>query len=301
LLAVYLLLSLQNIELAAFFFAFWIARTPDIYGLRTCILLTLGSFSLYTGVLFWRGGELDDIYVAVLMLATFSFVLSISFSAVKARRQRREAIELNHELKAAQEQLAQTSRLGERLRIARDMHDLLGHHMTALVLNLEVASHKVSDEGLVHVERAKSLARLLLSDLRNAVSDLREYQGRDFEEELKSLVDKVPDMHIDLDMEQDLDIPDAQADTLLRCIQEALTNALRHAHASNCHITLRSDQRQLVLEIRNDGAPAKQITPGNGLKGMQERIQALAGSLRWHSSDGDFLVRAQLPLQESGT
>jgi signal transduction histidine kinase len=210
---------------------------------------------------------------------------------------RLEAIELNRELKAAQLQLAEKSRENERLRIARDMHDLLGHQLTALILNLEVATHKTTGAALTHVEQSLALAKLLLSDLRNAVSELRENPPMPFRTALANLIANVPELGVKLDMDENFEIPDGQAaEALLRCIQEALTNTLRHANAHTCVIRLYTRRRQVVLEIEDDGRSTATITPGNGLNGMKERIEALAGSLRWQNSSGSFFLQAQLPV-----
>jgi signal transduction histidine kinase len=196
--------------------------------------------------------------------------------------------------------LAQSSTTSERLRIAREIHDLLGHQMTALILNLEIATHKTSGDALVHVERAQALARLLLSDLRNAVSDMRENPAVDFDSALAELLANVPELKVTLQREAGLEINDAHsAEVLLRCIQEALTNTLRHAGASACHIRLFTEDAQLVLDVSDDGSGLAKVIPGNGLKGMQERVAALAGSLHWHNDGGSFRLRARLPLAEA--
>jgi len=202
-------------------------------------------------------------------------------------------------LKAAQLQLAQSSRAGERLRIARDIHDLLGHQMTALILNLEVATHKTTGYGQVQVERALALAKMLLGDLRSAVSDIRENPALDFERALAELITDIPGLTVKLEAEEGLRVNDpATAEVVLRCIQEALTNTLRHAGAISCHIRLYRHDAELVLEIADDGASPPSVTPGNGLTGMQERIRALAGSLSWHGGSG-FHLQARLPLAET--
>jgi signal transduction histidine kinase len=226
-------------------------------------------------------------------------VLAISYTSVSLERERQQALDLNRELKAAQLQLAQSSRTEERLRIAREIHDVLGHHMTALILNLEVATHRTTGDGLTHVERALALAKMLLGDLRNAVSDIREHPAMDFDTALAELIADIPGLTVKLDSEESLTVKDpATAEVVLRCIQEALTNTLRHAGATSCHIRLYRQAAELVLEITDDGASAPSITPGNGLKGMQERIHALAGSLRWQGGSG-FHLKARLPLAQT--
>jgi signal transduction histidine kinase len=237
--------------------------------------------------------------LAVVIPASCFFVLTISYTAVSLQRERQQALDLNRELKAAQLQLAQSSRAGERLRIAREIHDLLGHQMTALILNLEVATHKTTGYGQTQVERALALAKMLLGDLRNAVSDMRENPAVDFDLALAELIADIPGLSVKLEHEEDLKLNDpATAEVVLRCIQEALTNTLRHAGATSCHIRLYRRDAELVLEITDDGASPPGITPGNGLTGMRERIHALSGSLSWRGGSG-FHLQARLPLAET--
>src|SRR5712691_9522611 len=107
-------------------------------------------------------------YVGFQVLALFSCFLAASEASA-----RDELARANSELRATGELLANTSRLTERERISRDLHDTLGHHLTALSLNLEAASHLAGDNTLVQIQRAQSVTKLLLSDPRGVVSALR--------------------------------------------------------------------------------------------------------------------------------
>jgi len=98
-------------------------------------------------------------------------------SSVVAMRQNTARVELrmvNSELRATQALLEENTRIAERVRIARELHDLVGHHLTALTLNLEVVTHLVDGKVLGHVQQAHSLAKLLLADVREVVSEMRE-------------------------------------------------------------------------------------------------------------------------------
>src|SRR5690606_1666827 len=139
---------------------------------------------------------------------------------------REETAALNRELLATRELLTEHSRQAERLRIARDLHDLLGHHLTAQILQLEVATHLTEGHGRQKVEQALALGKLLLSDLRTAVSELREDEPINFQDAMRKLVDGVPGIRVDLDFNARLGEIQA-AETLLRCTREALTNVLR--------------------------------------------------------------------------
>src|SRR3546814_803222 len=113
---------------------------------------------------------------------------------------RDEQRRLNAELRATRALLAESARVNERTRISRELHDLLGHHLTALSLNLEVASHITEGKAHEHVGQAHTLARLLLSDVREAVSQIRGNDAIDMSATLLPLADNVPGLRIDMVM-----------------------------------------------------------------------------------------------------
>src|SRR5260221_4533836 len=122
-------------------------------------------------------------YVAFQVLALFSCFLAASEAGARS-----ELARVNRELRATGELLANTSRMAERERISRELHDALGHHLTALSLNLEAASHMARDNTLVQIQRAQSVTKLLLSDLRDVVSALRGEDPIELAQALRTLV-----------------------------------------------------------------------------------------------------------------
>src|SRR6266699_349946 len=160
----------------------------------------------------------------------------------------------NNELRATGELLANTSRLTERERISRELHDTLGHHLTALSLNLEAASHLAGDNALVQIQRAQSVTKLLLSDLRGVVSALRGEDPIGLAQALRTLVAGVAAPQIHLVISEDLAIDDpTRAHTVLRCVQEIITNAIRHAAAGNLWIELLRTGNGAAIRSRDDG------------------------------------------------
>ena len=230
-------------------------------------------------------------------ISCFPFITSMV--ALRQAEDREELWRVNGELRAAQLMLAESERTGERLRISRELHDLVGHHLTALSLNLEVASHLVEGKALDHVSRAQSLSRLLLSDVRQVVSTLREGDMVDIGEALKRLTEGLPRPEIHLQ------VPDAvtmvaagQAQVVLRLAQEAITNAVKHAQAQNLWIALRRADGGVEVVARDDGRGAKKVSAGNGLKGMQERVTQLGGHLDVETGPGlGFVLMAWLPME----
>lgn len=223
-------------------------------------------------------------------------------SGVVALRQHvaRDALrKVNSELLATQALLADNTRIAERVRIARELHDLVGHHLTALTLNLEVATHLAEGKALEHVEQAHSLAKLLLADVREVVSDMRVDDKVDLAAALRTLVGGVPEPVIHLDLPAELSMTDPRrAQVLLRCAQEMITNSVRHARAKNLWISLVEDADGLALTARDDGRGVATFEAGNGLNGMEERLRQVGGELKIKSSPGSgFALHAWIPAE----
>lgn len=223
------------------------------------------------------------------------------FTAQALRREAetgRALAESNRELRSAQAIIASTARNAERLRISRDLHDAWGHELTALGLQLEIASH-VTEAGRAngHVVQAKTLARDLLAKVRDVVSALREAERCDLKEALEVLAKSVPAPAIHVEIASGVMVGPNQSHALMRCAQEAVTNAIKHADASNLWLQVTQDGDGVRLVARNDGiARPAASAPGSGLVGMRERIEALGGKLavRAGASSG-FTVDAWLP------
>jgi len=233
-----------------------------------------------------------------LLYAGFSgFVFVTSLVALQQARAREEQRRLNAELRATRALLAESARVNERTRISRELHDLLGHHLTALSLNLEVAGHLSEGRVKEHVTQAHTLARLLLTDVREAVSQLREGGAIDLAAALRPLAENVPSLAIHMDIEEPLALEDPErAHVLLRCTQEIITNAVRHAGADNLWIEAFRRDGRVTITARDDGRGAETIIPGNGLRGMRERLAQQGGTLQVESqADGGFRLRLALP------
>jgi signal transduction histidine kinase len=206
---------------------------------------------------------------------------------------------VNSELRATQALLADNTRIAERVRIARELHDLVGHHLTALTLNLEVATHLVDGKGLEHVQQAHSLAKLLLADVREVVNDMRVDDKVDLAAALRTLVSGVPEPQIHLDFPLELAMTDPRrAQVLLRCTQEMITNSVRHARAKNLWLSLVQDVDGVALTARDDGRGVNSVEAGNGLNGMAERLRQLGGELKIETSPGaGFSLHAWIPVE----
>jgi len=207
----------------------------------------------------------------------------------------------NAELEATRELLAGSARLAERARIARDLHDLLGHHLTALSLNLEIASHKADGEARARIDTAQSVTKLLLGDVRAVVGALRE-DGLDLPAALRKLADGIPRPRIHVEASPSLAIDDpAVGEVVLRCAQEIVTNAVRHAQAENLWLEIERSEAGIRIRARDDGCGATDIARGvahgHGLAGLRERFEQRGGAVSFNTAPGEgFRVDAMLPL-----
>lgn len=233
-------------------------------------------------------------------LAWQVFAFAVGHLAVAERRSRAQLAATHAELVCAQQELAQQARLQERLRIARELHDAMGHHLVALGIHLQLAQHATASKATQALATAAELARSLLAQVRATVSAERAAQATDLRAALQTLVRSVPHPRVALHVAAELPAVDAQlAHTLLRCTQEALSNALRHAHARRIDVSLQVQQSPpgIALTVRDDGRGALHPAPGSGLHGMQERVQTLGGRMQWFTQPGQgFGLNLWFPL-----
>ena len=235
-----------------------------------------------------------------LFMGFSAFTYVTSLVAKQQADSRDELRRLNSELRATRTLLTESSRIAERMRISRDLHDLIGHHLTALSLNLEVASHLVGGTAQEHVRQAQSVAKLLLSDVREVVSQLRENDNIDLTEALRTLVEGVPGLAIHLELPPRFSVDDPlRAQVLLRCAQEIITNTVRHSGARNLWLRCeRTETNELAIHARDDGRGAGDMRQGNGLTGMRERLAQVGGRLDIVTArDQGFALDAWLPLE----
>ena len=225
-------------------------------------------------------------------------------------RSRRQAVERA----VAQREEEARRRLGEeRLRIARDIHDVVAHAMVAINVQAGVAAHLIDREP----EQAHSALRAIKATSGEALADLRAtlgvLRGDDGEapvrpaaglgdlDELAAAL-RAAGVRVDLDVEDVGDVPAAVHAAGYRIVQEALTNVLRHAGASSVRVSAARDGGEVRLEVADDGTGAGAGGgSGNGLRGMRERAAALNGTLESGPAErGGWRVLARLPAIGAG-
>lgn len=200
--------------------------------------------------------------------------------AARESRARAELVQLNGDPRATQGLLADSARLAERLFISRELHDAVGHHLTALSVNLDLASRRLQGVEAEAVREAHAVTRLLLGEVRQIVGQLRDTRRVDLPAALRTLGAAIEQPRVEVQVDEDLVVDPLRAHALYRCAQEALTNAVRHARATRVLLALSRAPDGLCLEVRDDGRGTAHVTPGAGLRGMRERVEEAGGRSR---------------------
>ena len=211
------------------------------------------------------------------------FAALTAYYAITAERTRDALARVNADLLATRALLADSARDGERLRLARELHDVAGHKLTALTLNLRALSADPALTGREELAVAQRMAGELMGDIRGVVQAIRDNRGLDLGTALHALAAPLPRprLHLALDDTLRLDDPE-RAELLLRVVQEALTNAARHGDAGVLRVELQRDAARggMHLQATDDGRARGPLREGNGLAGMRERIEGAGGELQ---------------------
>jgi signal transduction histidine kinase len=262
------------------------------------------------------------------IIPAFAFVVLITKIAVRATEARKKAERLsleleeaNRQLRAQSDRMAEIAMIQERNRLARDIHDGLGHYLTTICVQLEAAEALQTDEpgrALDSVVKARGLAREALVEVRRSVGSLKA------DEVSRSLVDRLRDLAASVD-DSTADRPEApeapgaparlsvrleilgaprplapEAEVaLFRAAQEGLTNVRKHAAAHRATVIL--DYREparVVVQVGDDGRGCARAEGGQGLVGLRERFALLGGEVRAQNGPGGgFRLEAAIPAR----
>jgi two-component system, NarL family, sensor histidine kinase DesK len=204
------------------------------------------------------------------------------------------------ELARARTDLARLAVTEERLRISRDLHDILGQRLSALSLKAELAARLVGrDPGRAVNEMGEvaDVARQALSDVRETVSGYRALTLAAEVETARALL-SAAGLTVEVVYTGEA-LPEPVDECAGALVREAVTNVIRHASAKRCTIRIERDADMATVEVRNSSAVLATIATvsyGNGLTGLAERLASIGGTLWTGSERGDFVVRARIPL-----
>jgi len=199
-------------------------------------------------------------------------------------------------VKQSQEEVSKLAKVAERERIARDLHDLLGHSLTSITLKAELAERLLDVDlqaARQHMLEIQQVSRRTLAQVRDAVS---EYKTNTFDNELASARISLDSIEVQLITRINKIVLEPLVDaTLAMILREAITNILRHSKATRCRVSLQPQRGCLVLTVSDNGKAVGEPVMGNGLKGMAERCYTLGGSLEIDFTSG-CTITASLPL-----
>ncbi len=210
-----------------------------------------------------------------------------------------------HKLKVQSEQLKELAVAKERNRIAAEMHDTVGHTLTAAVLSLEAAEGLVSKqtyEAAQKLDQGKELVRRGLSELRTSVRAVRAETEPKFSDALRRLLKEISfDTGLDIHsvIESQITLPPLQAGILLSAVKECATNAIRHGQALRSDILVQEHRGQLRLAFTDNGIGTADVHPGSGLSIMRERVQSIGGTLEIETGPEEgFTVSITIPIAQ---
>ena len=189
-------------------------------------------------------------------------------------------------LKMAHTEIEFLAKVAERERIARDLHDVLGHTLSLITLKSELAGKLIDShpaQAKAEIADVEHTARQALAEVRQAIGG---YRTTGIEEEFRHAKATLETAGVKVECQRaPLTLPPTQESVLALALRESVTNVLRHAHAQHCQLRLDQSNGHCRLQVHDDGRGGSQVE-GNGLRGMRERVEALGGSLARDTSAG---------------
>ena len=205
---------------------------------------------------------------------------------------------MNRKLRKANEEIENLAKVAERERIARDLHDVLGHTLSVITLKSELAGKLLDRDPQragKEIREVEQISRQALSDVRDTI---RGYRSLGLVAELaqaKSTLETAG-LTVQCDAATTVKLPAVQESVLSLAVREAVTNVVRHAQARTCRMRLEQQNGSCRLEIHDDGCGTSN-GEGNGLRGMRERVEMLGGTLD-RSTEAGTTLTVTLPLKE---
>jgi signal transduction histidine kinase len=306
--------------------AVWLVPTPGGYLLLGYVVSGLLFYSLgaYDPVR-WRVVAVTAVSAAVSVVATLlgpevwqasiGAALAVTGPALAGglvaqhRAQNARLRELTAELVRERAAAERAAAAEERTRIARELHDVIGHEITVIALQADAAAAafaRAPERAGVPIDRIRAAAARTLTEMRRVVGLLRDPEDGDEQlrpqpglADLAGLVQEARAAGTEVDLVLDppaVAPPPSLQLTVFRIVQEALTNARRHAPGAPVRVRIDGAGTALCLEVHSGGRPARAGGSGHGLIGMRERVRMHGGSLEAGPAPDGFLVRARLPL-----
>ena len=242
----------------------------------------------------------------------FVYYMILLFTGEMAEKERIRS--LYDQLKKANSELERMTEIRERNRLAREIHDTLGHTLTGIIMASDASLalfDKQPEEARKRLEAVAGAARDGLSDVRQSIRALRPdtLEKHSLQHALEEMIKKfetATSVKVEFRQEAgDLYFARDEEDALYRIVQECLTNAVRHGQADEISVTIRQQENSLLIDIRDNGKGAADMKEGFGLRHMRERLDLLSGSVAYGNRKEDpedghegFYVIASLPVRK---
>jgi len=279
-------------------------QTALILPIYLTVLLCLSIYTILVMPFLLRGRWIDAIALAVIYGTGIVFVAVFTRVAASERDARNALAEANQLLRDHASQVEELATTKERNRLAREIHDSVGHYLT--VVNVQIgAARTVLDQNrsraLEHLSKAQSLTQEGLAEVRHSVAALRASptESRPLPEALTALVDqwRAAGLNADFRISGNVRTLTPQTNlTLYRAGQEALTNVAKHANATTVNVRLNYDYDRIRLTVKDNGVGPSESEGGFGLLGIRERVQLLNGSVRVTTGAGKgFILEVEVP------
>ncbi len=282
----------------------------------------LGMVSALDYLAYYEGQPRQLMQTAIGLLSALNLILFIGYMVILVGRRTEEnaAIRrLNGELARANDKLsvlnsqlkdyaAQSERMAEtreRNRLAREIHDTLGHALTGITAGADACIEMMDispDMARKQMELIAKTARAGMNEVRRSVSALRpdaleRFQLSEALAKLCGEMQQTSHAEIRLDIQPaDMRLSQDEEDAVYRIVQESVTNAIRHGHATEIDVSLSCQERRMAIVVQDNGIGCAKIEQGFGLRHMRERLRLLGGSLRVNGTNG-FRIEASIPLR----
>jgi len=227
-------------------------------------------------------------YFWIPALVFTALIGSVVIQQIRGRR-------LNQALVVAQDEVAHMAQIAERERIARDLHDILGHTLSVIILKSELASRLSATDSARAADEIRDVERIARDALAQVRAAVRGYRSAGIASEVKSARETLETAGIQVETQIETPpLSPAQEGVIALALREAVTNVVRHAQATFCRLTLRRDGAYCELEIQDNGLGGA-AEEGSGLIGMRQRVETLGGNLERDGSHGT-LLRIRVPV-----
>jgi signal transduction histidine kinase len=253
-----------------------------------------GTVCVSAGVLQW---QIDHDLAHVAYTANIVMVTGLVVYGLSRLRS------LVEELDEARSALADTAVTQERLRFARDLHDLLGYSLSAITLKTEYARRMMigrGDAAREELSEVLQVSRQALADVRSVASSYRELSLDDETTSARSVLDAAG-VAVTVEARHTAELSPQVRTLFATVLREGVTNLLQHSKAERCEITISSADDAVFIDIVNDGVqPSGDTRPGSGIGNLTSRVEALGGTVTAGArADGTYQLRAELPVRPS--